>query len=225
MKTKKTHEVTNMVLLVYGAGGLGREIVDLAQCINRDKRRWNEICFIVDAEFIKEKRVYDCEALSFEEALECQQNEEAECIIAVGEPASRQKMYDKCKKAGFRTAKLVAPSAFVSEAADIGEGVIISHYVVILAQCRISNNVMLQPMCVIGHDIVIGANSVIGPHVLPGGGCVIGENVFIGMGATIREQVKIGPNSIISMGAVVYNDIPDGMIVLGNPARPMRRNE
>jgi acetyltransferase-like isoleucine patch superfamily enzyme len=27
------------------------------------------------------------------------------------------------------------------------------------------------------------------------------------------------------MGSVVYNDIPDQMIALGNPARPMRRND
>ena len=45
------------------------------------------------------------------------------------------------------------------------------------------------------------------------------------MKCVIKEKVKIGSNTIISMGAVVYNDIGDNLIALGNPARIMRRNE
>jgi sugar O-acyltransferase (sialic acid O-acetyltransferase NeuD family) len=214
-----------MKLFIYGAGGLGREIVDLAKRINRDERRWDEIGFIVDVGFIKERLVYDCAVFSFEETCERQQSEETECIVAIGEPIARQELYDKCKEAGFRMAKLIAPSATISESAIIGEGVIVLHNAFLGAQCQIGDNALLQPMCVLGHDCVIGANSDIGAHVGIGGNSLVESNTYVGRGAVIRARVKIGSNSIISMGAVVYNDIPDGMIVLGNPARPMRRNE
>jgi acetyltransferase-like isoleucine patch superfamily enzyme len=40
----------------------------------------------------------------------------------------------------------------------------------------------------------------------------------------VKEGVKIGSNSIIGMGSVVYNDVPDNVIALGNPARVVRKN-
>jgi acetyltransferase-like isoleucine patch superfamily enzyme len=58
-----------------------------------------------------------------------------------------------------------------------------------------------------------------------GGNCQIGRNSYIGMGTLIKEGVRIGEDAIVGMGSVVYHDIPDQMIALGNPARPMRRND
>ncbi len=57
-----------------------------------------------------------------------------------------------------------------------------------------------------------------------GSACRIGERSYIGMGTQIKEGVTIGDEVIVGMGSVVYNDIPNGMIALGNPARPMRPN-
>ena len=45
------------------------------------------------------------------------------------------------------------------------------------------------------------------------------------MGALILEKVSVGSESIVGMGSVVYRDIPDGVIALGNPARVARKNE
>ena len=53
---------------------------------------------------------------------------------------------------------------------------------------------------------------------------MIGANSYVGMGVSIKEGTKIGKDVIVGMGSVVYNDIPDGVIALGNPARPMREN-
>ena len=51
-------------------------------------------------------------------------------------------------------------------------------------------------------------------------GCVtIGDDTFIGADAIVLPGVKIGNKVIIGAGAVVTKDIPDGMIVAGNPAR------
>lgn len=47
----------------------------------------------------------------------------------------------------------------------------------------------------------------------------IGNNVFIGGGSIILPGVKIGNNVIVGAGSVVNRDVPDNLIVAGNPAR------
>lgn len=50
-------------------------------------------------------------------------------------------------------------------------------------------------------------------------GIRIGENCFIGARVTILPGTDIGSNSIIGAGAVVKGHIPEGSVVIGNPAR------
>lgn len=45
------------------------------------------------------------------------------------------------------------------------------------------------------------------------------DNVFIGSGTRIMPGVKIGPNAIVAASSVVTKDVPEGVIVGGNPAK------
>ena len=47
----------------------------------------------------------------------------------------------------------------------------------------------------------------------------VGNNVWIGGGVTILSDVKIGNNVVIGAGSVVTKDIPDNVVITGNPAR------
>ena len=48
------------------------------------------------------------------------------------------------------------------------------------------------------------------------------RNASIGSGATILPGITIGEGAIIGAGSVVVKDVADNMIVVGNPARPIR---
>lgn len=48
----------------------------------------------------------------------------------------------------------------------------------------------------------------------------IGTNVWVGGGALILPGVTIGNDAIIGAGSVVTRDVPAGLTVVGNPARP-----
>ena len=54
------------------------------------------------------------------------------------------------------------------------------------------------------------------PHL---GEISVSNNVFIGAGSIIVGPLKIGANVIIAAGSVLTKDVPDGVIVGGNPAR------
>ncbi|POF63883.1 maltose acetyltransferase [Novacetimonas maltaceti] len=51
----------------------------------------------------------------------------------------------------------------------------------------------------------------------------IGENVWIGAGAIILPGVVIGNDAIIGAGSIVTRDVPAGVTVAGNPARPLHK--
>ena len=53
----------------------------------------------------------------------------------------------------------------------------------------------------------------------------IGDNVWIGGGAIINPGVHIGDNVVIASGAVITKDVPDNVVVGGNPARVIKEIE
>ncbi|MFC4403799.1 sugar O-acetyltransferase [Gracilibacillus xinjiangensis] len=53
----------------------------------------------------------------------------------------------------------------------------------------------------------------------------IGNNVWIGGSAVINPGVTIGNNVVVGSGSVVTKDVPDNMVVAGNPARVIKQIE
>lgn len=50
----------------------------------------------------------------------------------------------------------------------------------------------------------------------------VGQNVWIGGGAILCPGVTIGDDTVVGAGAVVTNDLPGGVLAVGNPARVIR---
>jgi maltose O-acetyltransferase len=53
----------------------------------------------------------------------------------------------------------------------------------------------------------------------------IGDNVWLGGGVIVCPGVTIGENTVVGAGAVVVKDLPANVLVVGNPARPIRSLE
>ena len=64
---------------------------------------------------------------------------------------------------------------------------------------------------VVGHGAIIHA-------------CTVGDHSLVGMGAIILNDAVIGKDCLIGAGALVTGGtvIPDGMLVLGSPAKVIR---
>lgn len=90
-------------------------------------------------------------------------------------------------------------------------------------ETRIGDNTNIDTRCHIAHNVKIGKNCLITSGVTIGGSAQIGDDVYIGIGAIIRNKVKIGNGACIGMGAVVVADVPEGITVVGNPAKPFEK--
>jgi len=72
--------------------------------------------------------------------------------------------------------------------------------------------------CRVGNWVTIGHSAIV--HA-----CTVGDECLIGMGAVILDGAKIGKQSIIGAKALVTQGtkIPPGSLVLGAPARVVRK--
>lgn len=212
------------ILGIYCAGAFGREVRDIAWRANQRHQRWHEIVFIDD--FAPPGTLISgTSAWPLETAIESFGKDQLEAVVAIGEPIHRESLYKKLKTAGIRLAQVIDPTAIVVPSAQLGEGIILTHFCSVAADARIGNNVAINVQSIIGHDVRIGDNTVLSSMVNLGGACTIGEGCYIGMNSQIKDQLRIGNRVIIGMASAVHQNIDDDLIALGNPARPMRRND
>jgi sugar O-acyltransferase (sialic acid O-acetyltransferase NeuD family) len=211
-----------MHLLIYCAGGFGMEVMDIARRLNRIDGRWSGIGFLDDT--IRAPKTYDANVFHFEDALSRFGPSGMEVAIANGEPFVRKALRDKVAAAGIKLANIIDSTAMISETAIIGDGTIIFPGCFVSSEASIGCNVAIIAGALIGHHSALGDNCIISGQVNIGGACIIGSESYIGMGAQIKEHIKVGCASIVGMGSIVFRDIPDEVVALGNPCRPMKPN-
>lgn len=107
-------------------------------------------------------------------------------------------------------------SADVPPQMQIGRGTVFPHDAL---GCVFHPNVKIGKNCKILHGVTMGGRA--GHKGLP----IIGDNVVIGTHAQIVGNVRIGNNSIVGAGAIVTHDVPDNVVVVGNPAKILRSNK
>ena len=107
----------------------------------------------------------------------------------------------------------------------IGNGVMFSPLSQLSPDTTISDNCILLPNSFVGHDSFLDRFAHIATNAVVGANVHVGKGVHIGSNATIREKVKIGDFSLIGAGAVVLNDVPENSVVVGNPARILKKRK
>lgn len=84
----------------------------------------------------------------------------------------------------------------------------------------IGNGNIIMAHAHIGHHATIFNNTEISTSCVIGGHAVIWTEAKLKLCCVIRNRKQVGIGALVGMGSVVVKDVPDGVTVIGNPARP-----
>lgn len=91
-----------------------------------------------------------------------------------------------------------------------------------LSDTSIGNGTKLDALVHIAHNVTVGNNCELTAGTIIGGSTSVGDTSWTGLNSTLKNGIKVGRNVIVASGASVINDVSDGDIVAGVPARSIK---
>lgn len=164
--------------------------------------------------------------VAFSEAKKTIEDVNLPIVVAPGFSSQRAAAVSNANRLGARTFyNLIDPTSVIASTVSFGCGNYLNSLVSVGSSTRISCHTNINRSSTIGHHCEIEPFVSTGPGVVICGSVKVGIGSFIGAGATILPKLRIGKNVIIGAGSVVTSDLPDDVIVYGNPARVIKANE
>ncbi|WP_041660191.1 NeuD/PglB/VioB family sugar acetyltransferase [Arcobacter nitrofigilis] len=211
-------------IIILGTGGNCIDILDAINEINLIRQTYKIIGFLDDDISKLGKEYYGIKVLGG--LNKAKEFKSTYFVNGIGSPNNFWKKEVILNKLNislewFET--IIHPTASVSKLATVGKGSVILQNTTIASNVKIGNHVMILPNCVINHDDIIEDYVSITSGVCVSGGVVIKESSYIGSGSTIIGNIIINKNALIGMGSVVLKDVEKNSIVVGNPAKFLKR--
>jgi sugar O-acyltransferase (sialic acid O-acetyltransferase NeuD family) len=211
-------------IVIYGAQGMGREVLWLIENINVQSPTWNVLGFLTDEEFqqLWGRELNGCMVLGGMDWL-INHTDEIHVICALGKGTTRQAIYEKVTRLPYvRLATLVDPSVRVDPTVKIGVGSIICCNCIVTVNINLGKGVLMNTGSSIGHDALVGDYCTFHTKSMASGNTVFGEYCEIGSGAFVLQKKKVVANTVIAPLSSILTDINKPGVYAGNPARRMR---
>lgn len=205
-------------LLILGAGGLGRELLQWAKDIGSADARtpWRICGFLDDNPDAIGDRACSHPVLSTIAHWQPGSADLVACGIA--DPNTKARLIPELAGRGARFTTLRHPTAIIGEHNEIGAGLIAYPNARVTANVTVGRFVTLLS-CAIGHDAKIGDFATVSTASTLCAGVTVGARAFIATGAILIPGVRVGAGAYVGAGSVVLRDVPEGGRVAGNPAR------
>jgi sugar O-acyltransferase (sialic acid O-acetyltransferase NeuD family) len=206
-------------LVIIGAGGMGREIYDLAtHCEGYNKEYlikgfldnsiealktfygYTPIISTIDNYIIEDNDVFIC---------------------SIGNVLEKKKNIQKILDKGGKFINLVHPDAYIGKNTKIGLGCILLKNAYVGVDCVIDDFVLIQLSAVIGHDVKVGKYSRVDNFVVCVGGTELKEEVTVHTSSVINHKVIVERNATVGACSFVIRKVKENTIVYGNPAKKL----
>lgn len=211
-------------IVVIGAGGFGRETLDVIEAINADGETLHLVGVVdsgprqIELGRLAERGIV---YLGTEEEWLPGASGDERFVVAIGSPTVREAVARRLADAGLRPVTLIHPRAVVGSQARIGDGVVITSGVQVSTNVSIGDHVHLNPACIVGHDATLADFVSVNPGAIVSGNVVVESGTLLGAGSVVLQGLTVGAGATVGAAACVTKDVTAGATAVGVPARPI----
>ena len=210
-------------IIVIGAGGFGRETLDVIAAVNaaNGEPLWDVLGVIDDAPAaIQVERLHDRGIrLLGDTDGNRRLLDGTPYVVGVGSPSARTRIAEKVEAWGARPTVLVHPAAAVGTRVTMAPGSVVCGGAQISTNVRLGRHAHINPGAIVGHDTVLEDFVSVNPGAILSGEVAVGAHTLIGAGATVLQGLSVGGSATVGAGACVTKDVAPGSVVVGVPAR------
>lgn len=215
IKAHATTAFDKMTWFVYGAGGHGAVVLDclLSSGVNVDK-------VFDDRKELHSQTLLGVVVGELSTTGEANFGAGKRMHVAIGSNEARKAVATRLCAHGFEFPVVCHPHALVSKfCCHIGQGTLVGARVVCEVRVTVGSFSILNTGCILTHDCSIGDYCHVAPGAVLLGGVKVGDNCLLGANCTILPGVTIGRNVTVGAGCIVTRDVPDNVVVRGEPGR------
>lgn len=207
-------------IVIIGAGGFGREVLDVIDAMNAaGTGDWDFLGFVDDGqpdpeilERLGERHLGGRERLSSLPS-------GTSFVVAIAHARVRRELAEAAEAAGLVAATLIHPSVQIGRDVEVGAGSVVCAGVVMTTNIRVGRHCHVNLNVTVGHDTSLGDRVAVNPLVAISGCVALGDGAMLGTGSAILQGLSVGDDAVVGAGAVVVKDVPAGVTVLGVPAK------
>lgn len=209
--------------MIIGAGGFGRETLDVVLAQNRstESDRFYEVLGVVDSN-PSQANLSRLDALGVTylgtEQKWLDRNVKASYLIGVGDPAARSRISRRFDEMGHEPGTAVHPRAVVGSETSVAPGSVICSGAQISTNVTVGRHVHINPNATIGHDAFLEDFVSINPGAIVSGNVRCETGVLIGAGATVLQGLVVKEGSVVGAMSCVTKNVPANKVVKGVPA-------
>ncbi len=208
-------------IIIYGAGGFGKEIACLINEINEIEPKWEIQGFLDDGLPVGTEIKYG-KVLGGIDFIN-QYETEIAVVFSIANALILEKVVSKITNTKVYFPNIISPGVkfYDSPSFNIGRGNVISN------GCRFSCDVLVgdfnlfNGFVAVGHDVTLGNFNIFSPSSRLSGGVQVGHKNFFGVNSIVLQGITIGNETKIGVMSVLMKDTKDGYLYFGNPARKL----
>lgn len=203
-------------ITVIGAGGHAKVVIATAQSAG----------YVVDGLYDDDPAMTGRSVLGIDvrgTCLDIDLSRTQAAVLAIGNNAVRRRMAQEL--AGLPWTTLIHPMACVHETVRLGHGSVVFAGSVIQPDVELGVHVIVNTGAGIDHDCRIGDYAHIAPGARLAGNVRVGEGSLAGIGSCAAPNTVIGSWSVIGAGGAVTDNVHEGVLAAGVPARVLKRLE
>ena len=208
-----------MDIVIIGAGGHGRVVLDILQA----SKHYHVKGFVDSNKALHGQCVDGVPVLGDIAVLDdLRRRGVAGAVVAIGDNPTRKFYASVVANHGLELVNAIHPTAALAHTVEIGSDVVIASGAMVCAHARIGDSAILNTGCIVEHECVVGQAAHICPGTKLAGHVTVGPTAFVGIGAVVIQGLTIGQGAVIGAGSVVLRDVPPFTTCVGQPARVVK---